>query len=52
MDDLGLNITASGFKTVTMLLRFLAAIPSFSAFHNKPSRRFYEFLESPRMIDN
>jgi hypothetical protein len=41
--------TAYSLKILMMLLRFLAAILSFGAFHTKPSRRFYESL---RRIDN
>jgi hypothetical protein len=41
--------TAYGLKFFLKLLRFLATILSFGAFHTKPSRRFYE---SPRRIDN
>jgi hypothetical protein len=41
--------TASAFKFVMMLLRFLATTLSYDAFYTKPSWRF---VESPRRIDN
>jgi hypothetical protein len=53
--------TAPCFQIIIMLLRFLAAILRFSAFHTKLSRRFYatkgvnhswRFLESLRIIDH